>query len=462
MTRKMTTVSSILIVFILSLLIPLIHADRCILPIADVDVYGPGQKAIIAWNGNTERLILSTDLYANRETKVLEVIPLPSEPTVEEGSFESFQAIQRVMMENLLKVGVPPPPGRELEVVFHERIGAHDITVVKAISIEELLKLMLNYTEKAAVSRTPSIQERTRLILEDYLTRGFNYWVFDLVDLYSTARSVEAIVYEFQSPVLYYPMKVSATAKGHTEIILYLITPELIEEESIPSKMRVASYLPSDKVIQFQVSHDELATIDKGISSLFPMPLVYPPSPAAWFTAIKYEGDLSDLDFDLEIYRSIETPPHRPPCRSIKVSTDKTQYNLGETVEIVVNYTHLLPECFEVMVVHFHQVRLEVLNSAGETIQSWQWKMKGDLRETVAWRPEKADNYTIRGSSWWNGETLEVKDQAAITVSSVTPTPPRVISVDSEVRWLIYGVIIAVVCIFLGATLAYLLVRKRE
>lgn len=90
--RQAALVAAILILG--SLLAPLVHADRCILPITDADVYGPGQKAIIAWNGEVERLILSTDLYATADTKVLEVLPLPSEPSVSEGSFQSFQAVQ--------------------------------------------------------------------------------------------------------------------------------------------------------------------------------------------------------------------------------------------------------------------------------------------------------------------------------------------------------------------------------
>jgi len=44
---------------------------------------------VIAWNGKEEILILSTDLHASQETKVLEVIPMPGEPFI-------------------LKVGKPP------------------------------------------------------------------------------------------------------------------------------------------------------------------------------------------------------------------------------------------------------------------------------------------------------------------------------------------------------------------
>ncbi|MCJ7560066.1 hypothetical protein MUO79_05550, partial [Candidatus Bathyarchaeota archaeon] len=41
--------------------LPLVHADRGGLPIIPgVSIYEPGQKAIVAWNGNEEILILST------------------------------------------------------------------------------------------------------------------------------------------------------------------------------------------------------------------------------------------------------------------------------------------------------------------------------------------------------------------------------------------------------------------
>jgi len=111
-----------LIMSLLFLLAPLGHADRCILPVTDADVYGPGQKAIVAWNGQVERLILSTDLYATMDTRVLEILPLPSEPSVDEGTFESFQAVQQLMMNNLARVSVPEKEPQGLEMVFHERI----------------------------------------------------------------------------------------------------------------------------------------------------------------------------------------------------------------------------------------------------------------------------------------------------------------------------------------------------
>ncbi len=449
-----SSLAPLILLVMLSISTPMTFADRCILPVTDADVYGPGQKAIIVWNGQVEYLILSTDLYASSDTKVLEILPLPSNPEVQAGDFQSFEAIQDLMTKNMPRA-VTSDYKAGLEVLFHKKIGAHDITVVHATSVDELSRFISEYTGKMGVAQ-PRIREETIQIISEYLAREYNYWVFDLVDLYSTASSLEPITYKFQSPSLYYPLKVSTTAKGTTEIILYLITPDQIDETMIPPKMRLACYLPTDQPIQFQVTHDELATIDKEVVSLFgEVILIYPPPPAAWFTAIKYEGDLSDLDFDLEI------PERSMPCRSIKVSTDKAEYNLGELVKITVDFTHLLPECAEIMVVHSHQIRLEVVDSSGEVVRSWQWQTDNDLHETVTWKPEKADYYTLRASSWWNGQELEIEDQSTITVTTPPSSPEDIVPHDLGIQWLVYGVIIAIVCILIGATITYLLLRPR-
>jgi len=447
-TRQALAVA--VIMSLLFLLTPLGHADRCILPVTDADVYGPGQKAIVAWNGEVEKLILSTDLYATSDTKVLEILPLPSEPSVEEGTLESFQAVQQLMINNLPRVSVPGEKLQGLEIVFHERVGAHDITVVKATSIDELIAFILKYAREMSVSNVLSVDQKTRNILEDYSIRAFNYWVFDLVDVYSATKTVEPVIYEFRSPKLYYPLKVSATAKGRTDIILYLITPELMNEQIIPAKMRFARYQPIDQPIQFQLSSQDLATIDPNLARLFPAV----DGTAAWFTAVKYEGELQDLDFDFEVSLRATS------CRSIEVSTDRAAYWFGGSARTTVQFTHLLPECVEIQVIHFHQVRLEVRDSTGALVQSWQWQTNSDLTETVTWKPQAAGRYSITASSWWNGEKWEVEDHTEITVTEEAPLA-EVISPSNVIQSFMYGAIIATVCILAGVAIAYLLLRSR-
>jgi len=85
------------IVFFIAASFSNVAADRGMLPIIPgISVYEPGQKAIIAWSGSKEILILSTDVYADESTKVLEVLPLPSKPVVKDGNFKSFEVVQKI------------------------------------------------------------------------------------------------------------------------------------------------------------------------------------------------------------------------------------------------------------------------------------------------------------------------------------------------------------------------------
>jgi len=147
------------------------------------------------------------------------------------------------------------------------------------------------------------------------------------------------------------------------------------------------------------------------------------------------------------------------PCRSINIDTDKSHYTLGETVRITVDFIHLKPGCAEITVLHSHEIRLEILDSSERTVQSWHWDTDGDLHKTINWKPNKADDYTIRAASWWDGEKLEVEALSSITVSSSISTSPQL---DSDIRWFLCGAGIAVSCILVGAGIAYVLIKPRS
>ncbi|MBS7651357.1 DUF2330 domain-containing protein [Candidatus Bathyarchaeota archaeon] len=418
-----------------------VYADRGTIPIMNVDVYGPGQKAIIAWNGEVERLILSTDLYASLETKVLELMPLTSKPNVEVVDLKIFEEIQILMMRKMPRTISPEYKGG-LEIIFHEKIGPHDITVLKATSTEELSRFITDYTIKMGISHIPPVSEGTYAILKDYLMRGFNYWVLDLVDIPSTKRSIEPIAYEFKSETLYYPMKISATTKGPIRINLYLITPEPLNENNIPAKMQIAKYLPSNQNVQFKLSKEDLATIDLKIQRLF--------DGEAWFTAVKYEGDTRNIDFDLEISKG----PAK--CRAISVRTDENEYLLGENVKVKVDFTHLNPGCVEVDVIHLHQIRLEILDPTDEAVSTWQWNTNSDLQNTVTWTTSKAGEYIIKAGSYWDGERLEVENQVHIRVLRSGLYDPN------EAGWILSGIVVLVTFIIAIALTSHILIQIRR
>ena len=301
---------TLLFLLLLSAL-PKALADRGVIPIdPGVSVYEPGQKAIIAWNGEEEILILSTDVNAGGDTFALEIMPLPSNPkAIEKASFESFITIQ-----NLIWEGAPLALGRHymskdqtegIEVTFHEKIGAHDITVVNASDALALTEWVENFLEENEISREISLQNFESAI-EGYMARGFRFFVIDLIEMSSQQKSVEPILYRFETKFLYYPLKISSPIPGDTKITLFLLTKGKIQSFHFPFyapyyPLKIAYYRTGNHraPIQFNLTNGQLSIIDLRIGELF--------EGEAWLTVLEYEGQLSGLTRDLMIAKGATT-----------------------------------------------------------------------------------------------------------------------------------------------------------
>jgi len=235
---------------ILFISFPLTLADEGIIaipPKLNVSVYEPGQKAIIAWNGTEEILILSVDVSASEDTLALRILPLPSNPkAIEKANFTSFIAIQEILRKHApfvfsinSTVELLPEAEAMLDnvvITFHEKIGVHDITVVKANNSEELTYWISEFLVENGIVEEISLQE-FRDVIEDYISRGFFYFVLDLVNISSHEKSVEPILYRFETNFLYYPLRISSIISGNTSITLFLLTQDRIGGYIYPFKV---------------------------------------------------------------------------------------------------------------------------------------------------------------------------------------------------------------------------------
>jgi len=279
----------------------------------EVSVYEPGQKAILAWNGQEEIMILSTDVTSSQETLIVEILPLPSKPTVEAASFQSFEEIQRLIWNEGLNLFMYDTEGKarsgSVEIVFHEEIGAHNITVVKASDASELDSWMNNFLENSGVHDVVSLGS-FESVIEDYMDRGFRYYVLDLITASSEERSVDPILYRFNSDFLYYPLVITSPVGGETEITLFVLSEDKVDGEYSP--FQKASYrVPNGswKPIEFVLSKGDLSKIDLRIGEIFQY--------KAWLTVLKYNGKASFLDRDLMISGST---PITEPTINVEVS----------------------------------------------------------------------------------------------------------------------------------------------
>jgi hypothetical protein len=216
----------------------------------------PGQKAIIAWNGQEEVLILSTDLtYRWREIyptpyppsiTILEVLPLPSVPRVKLGTFQSFRSLARMISERILEeraepvwrfaLGVEVVKG--VELVFQDQIGPHNLTVVKVNSVNDFVEWVDEFFSKRNLpySISPEFEDAVR----DYVFRNITYFAFDVIEAEwregTYSWSVEPLIYKFKSDALYYPFKITfASDIGgvRSRVNLFLITKGIVDSKPI-------------------------------------------------------------------------------------------------------------------------------------------------------------------------------------------------------------------------------------
>jgi hypothetical protein len=273
-------------------------ADRGMIPVMPgISVYEPGQKAIIAWNGKKEILILSTDVYAEGETRVLEILPLPAEPKVEKGSFESFEVIERFIRAHAPIVHPGRPAGKlaadkgeaAVEVLFYEEIGAHSITCVRATDWDEFSNWVKDYIEKEGLSSI-ALPDTFVDIIEKYIRNQFQYFIFDITELGTESRSVEPLAYTFKTDYLFFPLEITSIVEGETDITLFLLTKESVNLWNTGTGLRPGTYyrrrymhLPIDdmgvveesgserdsNIIAFSLSPREQKEIQREIDLLF-------------------------------------------------------------------------------------------------------------------------------------------------------------------------------------------------
>lgn len=213
-------------------------ADRGSIPFKKgARIFEPTQHALLAWNGEEEILLLSTDLSASESTMVLEVLPLPSEPQVKKGDVQVFVRATEIIKRKLAEAGSKATGGKYLgargekepagEVTFHERIGSHDISVTHVLDEAGFLAWVTGYLDSAGVEN-PNVPEPLREVVEEYMREGLGWFVFDVVSLDEMPKTSEAIQYRFKTDHLYYPLKITRTESGFTEINLLILTTRLL------------------------------------------------------------------------------------------------------------------------------------------------------------------------------------------------------------------------------------------
>ncbi len=226
--------NAILIFFVI--LLPLIfslgtRADMGRLMTSEANVREDFQKAIIIHDFKEEVLILGTDLKADKNTTILRFIPFPSEPSVSLAEGNPFQQVSELISNHHLKFvqytktmeGVSSSAA-SIKVLLDKRMGAHNVTAIKIDEITDFKSWVESFLADKGFSPAGNY-EKVEEVAADYVRRGINYFVFDLVEVTPELTSIKPLVYRFKSDKFYYPLKTSNTFGGTGGINLVVITP---------------------------------------------------------------------------------------------------------------------------------------------------------------------------------------------------------------------------------------------
>jgi hypothetical protein len=285
----------------------------------DISIYEPGQKAILAWNGREEVMILSTDVKASNNTKALEIVPFYSKPEIEQGDFKSFSALEGIFMNRAPRY--ESAGGSGLKIVSHERIGQHDVTTIfvkfsesqvirsykereKAYA-DEFRQFAVPYLNEVGMSSI-TFPDNLGKILDHYdSTDGF-YCVLDVIDIDIKEKSVTPLVYRFRTNELYYPLVISQLTGGETSIQLYLImegAPDVLSSEGRyaiqPFELgyyETGGYIMDSMIVELY--EEDLKDIDVRVADLFSGS-----KEQVYATAVRYTGNTEELTNDLKLER---------------------------------------------------------------------------------------------------------------------------------------------------------------
>lgn len=204
-----------------------VQADMGRVVATNAQISEDSQKAIILHNREEEVLILGTDLKADQSARIVRFIPFPAEPKVQLASPAAFESAAGLIKEHGLKFVEQTKGGqaaRAVELQFNQRLGSHDVTVIKINDAAEFNVWVREFLKRKGLQlkrEDPKIEA----VVRDYTQRGFVWFVFDFVTVNEEIRFVEPIQYRFKSKDLYYPLITSNTFGGSGRIDLILITP---------------------------------------------------------------------------------------------------------------------------------------------------------------------------------------------------------------------------------------------
>ena len=108
-------------------------------------------------------------------------------------------------------------------------------------------------------------------------------------------------------------------------------------------------------------------------------------------------------------------------CSSLVLETDKDSYLVGESVNITVHFSPILPGCLEPMIAHDYVLTIQILNDAHNVVYSSSNATPVGIVFHESWIPVARGEYTLNATSWWRlmGDDLMMKQLETLRIIHV-------------------------------------------
>ncbi|NQT41448.1 MAG: DUF2330 domain-containing protein [Planctomycetes bacterium] len=233
-----------LLVLALCLLTPPAQADKGLVPLKPATaLFQPNQRAVIAWNGKEELLILSPPGRVSPGTKFVQILPLPARPTISAGNVRVFHTATERINATLSLQGRSPVarpvrtvsyagPGGGVELATHSTIAGHDISLVQVDDPRKFVGWLEEVLRQRAVAEG-TVTQALKADLMRYVRDGFRWFLIDVVET-DRETAVEPVKVRFATDRLYYPLRILQPEEGSAPIQLLVLSPRLIAIPAVP------------------------------------------------------------------------------------------------------------------------------------------------------------------------------------------------------------------------------------
>jgi len=170
------------------------YADGMHLSDYVIHLYEPSQKAVISWDGQTEKIVLASAVKSENISNFAWVVPIQSytKPEVTAGNMSLFRDLIDYFSKRNDNYGLKTAREQSIsgvEVVESKEIDIYDVAILKATSADDLISWLNGNGYK--------VPEDAKPIFDKYVAKGDYYFIANKIDLKNKYEEAMAFVESF-------------------------------------------------------------------------------------------------------------------------------------------------------------------------------------------------------------------------------------------------------------------------